>query len=271
MMRRRASAALDLLYHARSHMDFLDIESGYDRRIAFTSVDNAVEMICKVHLRLPSSYFPGGKPHRNTIEQASRGFSSALQLCYKISPARLNSVSLERVEFFHRIRNSLYHNGARLSVEKADLETYGTVARTLAKQLLAVDVDLESPVLKTLRGEVFSEVEAQVRQRRKLEHGVRVRAGIEKARALGKQIGQHHKKLVTSDELSAAAKRLQTMGIRTVTRELNRERGVFELAGDEARRERMISFNTLKRELIKAGLFTWKKKGKVPPDKAKTP
>ena len=47
-----ASGALELIRHADTH---INLETAFDGRIAFISVDNAVETSIRVFLSLPSS------------------------------------------------------------------------------------------------------------------------------------------------------------------------------------------------------------------------
>ncbi len=45
-----ASGALELLRHADSH---IDLDSAFDKRIAFISIDNCVEVCIRTFLSLP--------------------------------------------------------------------------------------------------------------------------------------------------------------------------------------------------------------------------
>ena len=76
MERTWASGAVELLRHADSH---ILLDSAFDKRIAFISVDNAVEISLRVFLALPSSK-SGIKVPRKDVDAVENSFPGLLRL-----------------------------------------------------------------------------------------------------------------------------------------------------------------------------------------------
>ena len=73
-----ASAAIELLRHADSH---IDLESAFDKRIAFISIDNCVEICVRTFLSLPEGK-SGIKVSRGEVEAASTSFPKLVELLF---------------------------------------------------------------------------------------------------------------------------------------------------------------------------------------------
>jgi hypothetical protein len=131
-----ASGAIELLNHAYTHMQE---NSAFDKRIAFISVDNAVELMIKTYLKLPKKFFPGTKPTRKEIEQAFNSFIEYLDLLMKYDNENLSGIDPGDIEHYHRIRNQLYHDGTGLSVDEEYLKAYFTIGTLMLKNLFDVD------------------------------------------------------------------------------------------------------------------------------------
>lgn len=136
-----ASGAVELLNHAYTHMQE---NSAFDKRIAFISVDNAVELMIKTYLKLPKKFFPGSKPSRKEIEQAFNSFIEHLDLVTKYDNGKLSGIDPGDIEHYHRIRNQLYHDGTGLSVDEEYLKAYFTIGILMLKNLF--DVDFNKPL-----------------------------------------------------------------------------------------------------------------------------
>jgi len=136
-----ASGAVELFNHAYTHMHE---NSAFDKRIAFISVDNAVELIIKTYLKLPKKFFSGSKPSRTEIEQAANSFTEYLDLITKYNDGKLSGIDPGDIEHYHRIRNQLYHDGTGLSVDEEYLKAYFTVGILMLKKLF--DVDFNKPL-----------------------------------------------------------------------------------------------------------------------------
>jgi hypothetical protein len=74
-----ASGAIELIKHAESHAH---LESAFDRRIAFISVDNAVETCIRTFLALPHAK-SGVKVSRKDLEGVENSFPGLLALLWQ--------------------------------------------------------------------------------------------------------------------------------------------------------------------------------------------
>ena len=141
MERTWASGAIELLRHADSH---IHLETAFDRRIAFISVDNSVETSIRTFLSLPQSK-SGIKVPRKEIEAVENSFPGLLNLLWQHAGARLAGIDETDIEHYHRIRNKLYHDGTGLSVDEEYLLAYRQIAVLLVKNFFAVDLGDPQP------------------------------------------------------------------------------------------------------------------------------
>lgn len=139
----------ELLQHAVGHIAH---DGDFDRRIAMISIDNAVELMVKTFLSLPRRKLGTRGPSRKQLEEASNSFPSLLDLLEEFGGERLTGVSLDEIEWYHRIRNQLYHSGNGITVEVARVQTYLSLAKTLFQNLFETEIALsaESPIQNRL-------------------------------------------------------------------------------------------------------------------------
>jgi hypothetical protein len=129
-----ASGALELLRHADSH---IDLDSAFDKRVAFISIDNCVEVCIRTFLSLPLSK-SNVKVPRAEIEAAGNSFPKLLGLLFTHTPDRFSGLDADDIEHYHRIRNTLYHDGTGLSVDEQYLKAYRSIAEILLQNLFGV-------------------------------------------------------------------------------------------------------------------------------------
>ncbi len=129
----------ELIQHA---VDHLDLGGDFDRRVAMISIDNAVELIIKTYLGLPERTRGSKGPSRRELAEASESFPMLLDLLQKYSANKITGFSLDDIEWYHRIRNQLYHSGNGITVELSKVETYLELGIILFKSLFGT-----SPVL----------------------------------------------------------------------------------------------------------------------------
>ena len=130
----------ELIQHA---VDHLSLGGGFDRRIAMISIDNAVELTVKTYLALPERARGSRGPSRSKLEEASRSFSALLDLLERHAADRLEGVGLDDIEWYHRLRNQLYHEGNGITVERARVEAYLQLARAVFESLFGEAIDLD--------------------------------------------------------------------------------------------------------------------------------
>ena len=102
-----ASGAIELLRHADSH---INLDTAFDRRIAFISIDNAVETMIRTFLSLPKSK-SSVQVSRKNFEEVENNFPKLLALLWQHADQRLIGIDDSDIEHYHRIRNTLYHDG----------------------------------------------------------------------------------------------------------------------------------------------------------------
>ncbi len=144
------SGPKELLDHATEH-----IKDGhsFDFRIAMISIDNAVELAIRTYLGLPRRIRGSEGPSRRELE-GSIGFPELLDLLERYGEDRLSGIELGDVEWYHRLRNTLYHDGNGVTVDPDKVDAYHQIARLLFQNLF--DTSLEPPTelpASTLLGE----------------------------------------------------------------------------------------------------------------------
>jgi hypothetical protein len=144
-----ASGAIELLRHADSH---IDLDSAFDKRIAFISIDNCVEVCIRTFLSLPKAK-SGATIPRKDVEAATTSFPALVELLFRHAGSRLTGIDPGDIEHYHRIRNRLYHEGTGLSVDRQYLLAYRSIAALLLQNLFGLayaKVADQAPRLDTL-------------------------------------------------------------------------------------------------------------------------
>jgi len=131
-----ASGALELLRHADSH---IKLDSAFDSRISFISIDNSVETSIRTFLSLPQK-ISGIKFPRKDIDDAGNSFPKMVDLLFKQASSKLVGLDEGDIEHYHRIRNQLYHNGTGLGVDERYLLAYRQIAAVLLDNLFGVEI-----------------------------------------------------------------------------------------------------------------------------------
>lgn len=135
----------ELLQHA---IDHLNAGGDFDRRIAMISTDNAVEIMMKTYLSMPKRVRGTLGPSRKEIDEAKNSFPAVLDLVEKYGGEKLTGIGLDEIEWYHRIRNEIYHSGQGVTVEIARVETYLQLAILLFENLFGTKLRLTSVNLK---------------------------------------------------------------------------------------------------------------------------
>lgn len=141
-----ASGISEILKHGLS---LLDKDTDTNRRLAMISIDNAVELMIKTYLGLPKRII-GFKISRKELLEITAGFPSLLDGVEKYAIAKLSGVNLGEIEWYHRLRNELYHNGNGLTVEREKVVIYSELAKLLFKNLFAYEIIPELSSEETL-------------------------------------------------------------------------------------------------------------------------
>ena len=147
-----ASGPAEILEHG---LDLLSKDSDANRRLAMISIDNAVELIIKTYLGLPKR-INGLKITRAEYQEFSESFPKLLDAIEKYGTSKLGSLDLGEIEWYHRLRNQLYHQGNGLTVERAKVEIYGQLAVALFKNLFGIPLPISQNNSRYLLAEFIS-------------------------------------------------------------------------------------------------------------------
>src|SRR5947209_1251175 len=126
-----ASGPGEILQHGLS---LLQKDSDVNRRLAMISIDNAVELMVKTYLGLPKRV-TGLQIGRDKFREISESFPKLLDALETHASDKLDGVDLGIIEWYHRLRNELYHQGNGLTVERDKVEVYAELAKLLFKNL----------------------------------------------------------------------------------------------------------------------------------------
>lgn len=248
-----AAGPIELLRHAHSHMQK---NSGFDRRIAFVSVDNAIELILKAYLTMPrrTRGASGLKPEEYVaIEEQFLGLLAA---CVRLRPDAFVEAPPLDIEHYHRIRNTLYHDGTGLTVSDEYLERYFAMGVRLLKTLMRVDFRPEVDRLTNLRPEVREALRARVHELRRREHGNAVKAGLVPARTEGRLRGRAVPVSALTDSEIALARELygQRWGYKRIADEITRRRRQRGKPADPNGKVYEVQYQKVRRKLVDIGV-----------------
>lgn len=118
----------------RHGLDLLKKDSDTNRRLAMISIDNAVELMIKTFLGLPKR-LTGLTIPRREFQEFSESFPRLLDALEQYAPDKLDGIDLGTIEWYHRLRNELYHQGNGLTVEREKVVIYSQLANLLFKNL----------------------------------------------------------------------------------------------------------------------------------------
>jgi hypothetical protein len=159
-----ASGPKEILEHG---IALLRKDSDKNRRLALLSVDNAVELTIKTYLGLPKR-INGSVVPRKDYAEFSESFPKLLDALENYSSAKIAGIDLGEIEWFHRLRNQLYHQGNGLTVDRDKVEVYSELAKLLFESLFDTVLSFEAEDQHQLLGEflaswvVFERVVAEV-------------------------------------------------------------------------------------------------------------
>jgi len=128
----------EILEHGLS---LLSEDSDKNRRLAMIAIDNAVELAIKTYLGLPKR-ITGIKISRKEYSEICESFPLLLDALEKYCIEKIERINLGEIEWYHRIRNQLYHQGNGLTVEKDKVKVYAELAKLLFKNLFDIDIKL---------------------------------------------------------------------------------------------------------------------------------
>jgi len=93
----------------------------------------------KTYLGLPRR-ITGLTITRKEFAEVSESFPALLDALEKHASDKLDGIDLGTIEWYHRLRNELYHQGNGLTVERDKVEVYAELANVLFKNLFGFDL-----------------------------------------------------------------------------------------------------------------------------------
>lgn len=126
----------EILQHGLS---LLRDDSDSNRRLAMLSIDNAVELIIKTYLGLPKRVIDI-HISRKKFAEISESFPEMLDALEEHADQHLEGIDLGEIEWFHRLRNQLYHQGNGLTVAREQAEVYAELAKLLYGNLFGEEL-----------------------------------------------------------------------------------------------------------------------------------
>ena len=136
----------ELLNHAFEH---LAKGKPFDFRIAMISVDNAVELTIKTYLGLPKRIRGSVGPPLKRLQETGSSFPVLLDLLEEFAKGKLNGIDLGDIEVYHRLRNTLYHEGHGITVDPEYVDSYLQIAKVLLNNLLGLELEKDQSNLPT--------------------------------------------------------------------------------------------------------------------------
>lgn len=147
-----ASGPGEILRHGLS---LLKKDSDTNRRLAMISIDNAVELMIKTYLGLPKR-ITGLTVTRKQYSEISESFPALIDGLEQYAPDKLDGIDLGTIEWYHRLRNELYHQGNGLTVERDKVEIYAELANRLFQNIFGEQLVPHATPETELLGEFIS-------------------------------------------------------------------------------------------------------------------
>ena len=134
-----ASGPGEILRHGLS---LLQQDNDTNRRLAMLSIDNSVELMMKTYLGLPKRV-TGISLGRKQFDEISQSFPELLNAIEVHAADKLSGIDLAEIEWYHRLRNELYHQGNGLTVEMEKVRIYAELAKLLFENLFGIELEIK--------------------------------------------------------------------------------------------------------------------------------
>jgi len=129
--------SLELIEHGLNH---LKQGNDFDLRIALISIDNALEIGIKTYLTKNRRALG---IERKKLKDSKKYFPQILDLFEATHQLGVMKEDLDAIEFYHSIRNNLYHEGIGITVEKRIVEAYYAIVNNLLLELFNIKKEME--------------------------------------------------------------------------------------------------------------------------------
>lgn len=144
------SGATELIEKA---IDHLHQGTDGDQRVAFLLLDVGVETLFRTFLLLPVKVTKTKWSFADRKRAAEGSFHDVVEGIENAAADRLKGINLVRVEYYHGVRNKLYHEGSGITISATQAHEYAQLAVRLLKALLEVALtpELNKPQLDARR------------------------------------------------------------------------------------------------------------------------
>ncbi|MGB8645106.1 MAG: DUF4268 domain-containing protein [Anaerolineae bacterium] len=141
----------------------------FHQRIAFLLLDIGVETLFKTYLLLPDKTTKVKLPFGDRKKAAEGNFHELCDGLERAAGPRLQGIDVADVQFYHDLRNNLYHRGNGITIPTEKAHKYAEIAVDLLNRLLEVDLtqELRKPELDAKRAE--EEKARHERERKEIE------------------------------------------------------------------------------------------------------
>lgn len=126
-----------------------------NRRLAMISIDNAVELTMQTFIQLPKR-ITGIDVSRKERDEICSNFPNLLDGIEKHASEKIIGINLGEIEWFHRLRNELYHQGNGLTVERQKVEVYAELAGAFFAALFDVKLEVDDSKGMQLLGQFLN-------------------------------------------------------------------------------------------------------------------
>jgi len=154
------SGIKELIEHA---VPLIDSGEESNLRIAMICIDNAIELMIKSYLALNKRMLG---VEFEEYKKGIKSFPKMLNLLQKYSNDKISLDELDKIEYFHMIRNNLYHQGSGISVIKSFVSKYVILAQDLLSRLFQFELILITDDISRKQGEflhLFRKIEVNLR------------------------------------------------------------------------------------------------------------
>lgn len=168
----------ELIEQALHH---LHQQTDVDRRIAFLLLDVGVETLFKTYILLPVKVTGTKLSYSERKKAADGSFHDLVDGIDRAAGPSLAGINLARVQYYHDIRNKLYHDGNGITISANDVDSYAQLAVKLLKVLLSSDLSqvLRKPEIDARRKAATDKVQ-HILQREISDQSTKVQAARER-------------------------------------------------------------------------------------------
>jgi hypothetical protein len=121
-------------------LEYLHRDSDFAKRISFLMLDIGVETVMKTFLTLPEEVTKAEGKYNERKTAAEGNFHELVRGVAKAAGPRLEGLNLQHIQFYHDLRNKLYHQGNGITIPTDKAQHYAELAIDLFKRLLGVDL-----------------------------------------------------------------------------------------------------------------------------------